>query len=65
MINFLKAWAVSLLVDAVFYGVLWLVDAPEMVVVGGVVGVFIAGIIYSLAYASIIYDNNNHFRWLI
>ena len=63
MINFLKAWAVSLFVNAVFYGVLWLADAPERVVVGCVVGAFIAGVGYSLTYAMVIYFDNRNSRW--
>ena len=63
MINFLKAWAVSLFVNAVFYGVLRLVDAPEKIVVGFMVGAFIAGVAYSLIYAIVIYKDIRNLRW--
>ena len=59
MINFLKAWAVSLLVDAVFYGVLWLINAPENVVVGCIVGAFVAGAVFSIIYAAKKYGEKN------
>ena len=59
MKNFLKAWAVSLLVDAVFYGVLWLVNAPEKVVVGCMVGAFVSGAGFSIVYAATKYGEKN------
>lgn len=63
MKNFLKAWAVSLLVDAVFYGVLWLANAPEKVVVGCMVGAFVLGSVHSAVYAMTIYCDNRSNRW--
>lgn len=52
MINFLKAWAVSLLVDGAHYGMLRLVDAPPESLFNLMVLTFIGGTFVSLGYAA-------------
>lgn len=61
MINFLKAWAVSLLVDGAHYGMLRLVDAPPEILFRFMVLTFIGGTVASIGYA--VYCENMRRYW--
>ena len=52
MVDFLKAWAASLLVDGVHYGMLRLVDAPPESLFNLMVLTFLGGTFASLGYAA-------------
>lgn len=56
MINFLKAWAVSLLVDIVLIGLLKWGEVEEPTKGALIVLFFAMGTIASMAYASCLYD---------
>lgn len=61
MINFLKAWAASLLVDGAHYGMLRLVGAPPENLFNLMVLTFIGGTVASIGYA--VYCENVRRYW--